>query len=234
MRSIELLDPPLRVFYNAPKFLSFHRFQRVGACLNASHHERWLQKVCSMTLKAVYKWRGLLAALPVIVSIFCCFAEYENKIVIWPMGLLFFMTGWVIRLWTQKHLGYRLKIKRCVTTTGPYAVVRNPIYIANTLVIVGTVIMSEDLWMVPVAVLWCALLYALVVRYEEAHLAEKYGQEYVDYLLTVPRWVPRLAWPRGKAHFQSSARQIVLAEVYVLFILAAPLAKEFLIARFLE
>src|ERR1700752_2145819 len=180
-----------------------------------------------MRLKAIYTWRGLLAALPVIFSIFCFLGEYENNYVIWPLGLLLFAAGWAMRMWTQKHLGYRLKIKRTVTTSGPYALVRNPIYIGNTLIILGTVVMSEVLWMVSITLLWCALVYALVVRYEEQILAAKYGQEYVDYLAAVPRWLPRLARPQGTPRFQSSSRQILGAELYVLFIIAAPLAKKF-------
>lgn len=187
-----------------------------------------------MWLKAMYTWRGLLAALPVIFSVCCFVGEYENDVVIWPLGLLLFVAGWAMRMWAQKHLGYRLKIKRIVTTSGPYGLVRNPIYIGNTLVILGTVVMSEVLWMVPVTLLWCAMVYSCVVRYEERVLAARYGRPYLDYLVAVPRWLPRLARPQGTAHFQSSARQILLAEVYVVFIIAAPLAKKFIIAPFVE
>jgi protein-S-isoprenylcysteine O-methyltransferase Ste14 len=187
-----------------------------------------------MTLKAIYKWRGLLAAFPVIFSIFCFSGEYENDLVIWPLGVLLFAAGWALRMWAQKHLGYRLKIKRSVTISGPYALVRNPIYIANALVILGTVVMSEDLWMIPATIMWCALIYSFVVRYEEGHLAEKYGQAYLDYLQTVPRWLPRLACPSAEAHFKSSPGQILIAEIYVILIIAAPLVKELILAPFLE
>jgi protein-S-isoprenylcysteine O-methyltransferase Ste14 len=187
-----------------------------------------------MWLKAIYRWRGVLASLPVLFSLFCFLGEYENAYLMWPIGLLLFGTGWAMRLWTQKHLGYRLKIKRTMTTSGPYALVRNPIYIGNTLVILGTVVMSEVLWMLPIALLWCALLYSLVVRYEERILAAKFGQEYVRYLARVPRWLPRLAKPQGTPRFHSSAWQILGAEVHVLFIIAAPLVKNFLIAPFVE
>ena len=187
-----------------------------------------------MWLKAMYTWRGFLAALPAIFSFFCFIGEYEDDLVTWPLGLFLFGAGWAMRMWAQKHLGYRLRIKRTVTTSGPYALVRNPIYIANTLVILGTVVMLEVLWMVPVALLWCTMVYSFVVRYEERLLAARYGKAYLDYLTAVPRWLPRTARPQGTAHFQSSARQILLAELYVVFIIAAPLAKKFIIAPFLE
>jgi protein-S-isoprenylcysteine O-methyltransferase Ste14 len=187
-----------------------------------------------MNLKSVYAWRGPLASLPIIFSFFCFVGEYENAFVTWPLGLLLFLTGWVLRMWAQKHLGHRLKIKRTVTTSGPYALVRNPLYIANTLVILGTVVMSEVLWLIPVTLLWCALLYSLVVHFEEQHLAAQYGEEYLNYVRVTPRWWPRLGYPTGQAHFQSSYSQIVLAELYVIFIVAAPLVKEFIVAPFLR
>src|SRR5215475_900972 len=120
-----------------------------------------------MWLKTIYRWRGFLAAVPVVFSLFCFVGELENDYVTWPLGLLLFSAGWAMRLWTQKHLGYRLKIQRTMTTSGPYALVRNPIYLGNTLIILGAVTMAEVLWMLPIAVLWCALVYSLVVRYEE-------------------------------------------------------------------
>jgi protein-S-isoprenylcysteine O-methyltransferase Ste14 len=187
-----------------------------------------------MWLKAIYRWRGFLASLPVIFSFFCFLGEYENRYLIWTLGLLLFTVGWAMRLWTQKHLGYRLRIKRTVTTSGPYALVRNPIYIGNTLIILGTVVMLEVVWMLPIALLWCALLYSLVVRYEEHILAAKFGQEYLRYMASVPRWLPRLAKPQGSPRFHSSVWQILGAEVYVLFIIAVPLVKNFLIAPFVE
>jgi protein-S-isoprenylcysteine O-methyltransferase Ste14 len=191
-------------------------------------------KVRAMTLKAVYTWRGSLAAVPVIFSSFCFVGEYENNFVIWPLGMLLFLAGWALRMWTQKHLGYRLKIKRSITTSGPYALVRNPIYIANTLVILGTVVMCEVLWMIPVTLLWCAMVYSLVVHYEEQHLAVTYGGKYLEYLAAVPRWLPRLARPSGNAPFSSSPRQILLAELHVALIIAAPLVKAFIVAPFFE
>jgi protein-S-isoprenylcysteine O-methyltransferase Ste14 len=187
-----------------------------------------------MRLKAIYTWRGLLAALPVMFSIVCFVGECEDDLVVWPLGLLLFGLGWTLRMWAQKYLGYRLRIKRSITTSGPYALVRNPIYIGNTLVILGAVIMAEVLWMIPVALLWCGIVYSLVVCYEEQQLAVQYGGEYLDYLAVARHWLPRLTSPAGRGRFPSSPRQILLAELYVVFIIAAPLLKEFIVAPFLE
>jgi protein-S-isoprenylcysteine O-methyltransferase Ste14 len=223
-----VLDRASEAAYNAP---------RLGECSSRAADgelEATDWKVEAMALKTVYRWRGLLTALPVIFSILCFAGEYENDLVTWPLGVLLFLAGWALRMWAQKHLGYRLKIKRIVTTSGPYALIRNPIYIANTLVILGAVVMSEVIWMIPVTLIWCAVTYSFVVRYEEARLAVKYGGEYLDYRAVVPRWVPRMASVIASAHFRSSPGQILLAELHVVLIIAAPLVKEFIVAPFLE
>jgi len=185
-------------------------------------------------LKRVYMWRGFLVAPPLVFSLGCFFGEYENDIVIWPLGILLFLAGWTIRIWAQKHLGYRLKVKRSLTSSGPYALLRNPIYIGNTLLILAAVVTSEVLWMIPLTLLWCAAVYSLVVRYEERHLAEKYGEAYLSYVTAVPRWLPRFASPAASSHVQVPLRQAVRAELCVLLIMGLPLLKEIFIAPWIE
>ncbi|HUW61174.1 MAG TPA: isoprenylcysteine carboxylmethyltransferase family protein [Candidatus Bathyarchaeia archaeon] len=109
---------------------------------------------------------------------------------VFPAGLAIFAAGLGIRVWAQMHLHYRLKERKVLTTTGPYRIVRNPIYIANTLIMISASVLSELLWFTPFMLLWCAVLYSLVVRHEEKHLTSKYGQAYVDYVRQVPRWIP--------------------------------------------
>ena len=57
--------------------------------------------------------------------------------------------------------------------------------------LVGVITMSELLWFAPVMLLYCAIVYTIVVRFEESHLLEKYGSPYADFLSKVPRWIPR-------------------------------------------
>jgi hypothetical protein len=94
--------------------------------------------------------------------------------------------------------------------------------------------MSEVLWIIPVALLWCGMVYSLVVRYEEQQLAVTYGGGNLDSLAAVRRWLPFLAGPSGVAHFPSSPPQILLVELYVVCMIVAPLLKEFTVAPSLE
>jgi protein-S-isoprenylcysteine O-methyltransferase Ste14 len=117
--------------------------------------------------------RGLLVAPPVILAAVCFRYEYEYDGLLWPLGPLLFLGGWAVRIWAQQHVGYRLKTPRDLTTSGPYAMVRNPIYIGNTLIVLGVIVLSEFVWLVPLTVLWCTGVYSVVIRYEERQLLRK-------------------------------------------------------------
>ena len=129
-----------------------------------------------MLLKLTYTWRGFLVASPVVIATLCFWGEYEQDGLVWPLGLLLFLGGWAIRVWAQQHVCYRLKTAKVLTTSGPYALVRNPIYLGNTLIVLGLVVLSELIWLVPLTGLWCAGVYTLVVRHEERRLRAKYGE----------------------------------------------------------
>jgi len=145
-----------------------------------------------------YRLRGILMTPPFLFLVLVFWNETEHDAVVWPVGLGLFAAGVLVRIWAQMHLHYRLRIRKTLTTSGPYALVRNPIYIANTVMLLGLTVMSELLWFLPVMLVWCIGVYSLVVRREEGHLLNKYGEPYAEYLETVPRWLPRLE-PRPTA-----------------------------------
>ncbi len=142
-------------------------------------------------LKWVFKLRGVVMAPPIIFAVLCTWKETEVDWVIFPLGGFLFFAGWFLRIWSQMHLHYRLKVHKVLTETGPYVYVRNPIYIGNTLMLVGVVITSGLLWFAPVMLVYCMVVYSIVVRFEESHLLAKFGDHYAEFLKKVPRWLPK-------------------------------------------
>ena len=175
-----------------------------------------------------FKTRGLLMAPPVLVMLLCTWGETEWEAVLWPVGVSVFAPGLLLRFWAQLHLRYRLSAKTGLTTTGPYRFIRNPIYIANTLILTALCILSELLWLCPLVVAYCALVYDLVVRYEEGHLSAKYGQAYLAYQKSVPRWL-LVRGPHGSKPSAAVSRFVwpaLLCEAHNLLLLILPLIKE--------
>ena len=128
---------------------------------------------------------------PLLFVLFCHWGESENRALLFALGGALFCMGVLVRIWAQMHLHYRLPVKKILTRTGPYQFTRNPFYIANTIILLGLTVVSGLIWCLPVMLVYCAIVYSLVVRYEEAHLLNKYGSQYKKYLDSVPRWVPR-------------------------------------------
>jgi protein-S-isoprenylcysteine O-methyltransferase Ste14 len=84
---------------------------------------------------------------------------------------------------------------RRFVAVGPYRWVRNPIYIAALLVVVGEawLFLSNPLWLY--AGTLAVGVHLFVVGYEEPALRRRFGDEYEAYRRRVRRWVPRP--PRG-------------------------------------
>jgi protein-S-isoprenylcysteine O-methyltransferase Ste14 len=146
-------------------------------------------------LKWVYPYRNYLVS-PALIFTMICFRWEEEGWFVWSLGISLLLFGIFLRIWAQQHLHYRLKVHKTLTITGPYSFVRNPMYLGNILICLGTTVISELLWFVPITFLYCLGIYSLVVRYEEAHLLEKYGESYCKYKAEIPRWLPKV--PRFK------------------------------------
>lgn len=86
-----------------------------------------------------------------------------------------------------------------LVTCGPYAFVRNPIYLASIVLGLGMVGLLGDPWMLVPCVAVFMFLYISIVPAEEEMLKERFGQEYARYRANVPRFVPRLLpWPERR------------------------------------
>ena len=80
---------------------------------------------------------------------------------------------------------------RRFVAVGPYRWVRNPIYIAALLVVVGEAWLFLSLPLFAYAGAIAVGCHAFVVYYEEPALRDLFGDEYDDYRRKVSRWIPR-------------------------------------------
>ena len=179
--------------------------------------------------RIAYRIRGLIIPLPIIFSLFCFSLESEVDLLIWPTGVSIFLLGIFLRVWAQQHLHYRLRVKKSLTTSGPYSFIRNPIYSGNILICVGLIVISELLWLIPIVFFYCFGLYSLVVQYEERHLLEKYGESYFRYISEVPRWIPKISYLRKLRHLDLTNRyfyQSLIVEFPNLFLILPFIIKE--------
>jgi protein-S-isoprenylcysteine O-methyltransferase Ste14 len=78
-----------------------------------------------------------------------------------------------------------------LTTTGPYAYTRNPLYLGSVIIAAGFAVAALSLAVVVALALLFILVYVPVIRAEEEFLRQRFP-EYDDYARRVPRMLPRL------------------------------------------
>lgn len=72
---------------------------------------------------------------------------------------------------------------------GVFALTRNPIYLGNTLLLLGVGLALPSAWMLAAALVAALLVDRLAIRREEQHLAARFGPAFADYAARVPRWI---------------------------------------------
>lgn len=76
-----------------------------------------------------------------------------------------------------------------LVTSGPFGITRNPMYLANTLLLIGVAFVSGIAWFLLFAFLAAFATQKLAIENEEKVLAAKFGKKYRDYAKRVRRWI---------------------------------------------
>lgn len=76
-----------------------------------------------------------------------------------------------------------------LVTTGPFSFTRNPIYLGNTMVLIGIGLITGILWLILLAPVAALATLKLAIEGEERHLEIRFGKKYRDYAKRVRRWI---------------------------------------------
>ena len=145
-------------------------------------------------------------------------------------GLPLALAGEMLRLWGVSLAGSATRVTGGVgahelVTSGPFARVRNPLYLGNMMLYIGMGIASNALspWLQAGALLWFAFQYSAIVSLEEGFLRSKFGDDYARYCAAVPRFLPslhpygggggaqpELSWSRGLRSERRTLQAFVL------------------------
>ena len=111
------------------------------------------------------------------------------------------LLGELIRMWGVHHIGSvsRTRSERLgpLIDHGPFAKVRNPLYIGNILLWLGLALSARLPWLAPIVVVLLALEYHAIVRWEERLLECGWATATAQYMQRVPRWIPNA---RARSH----------------------------------
>lgn len=100
-------------------------------------------------------------------------------------GLPLAASGLALRAWAAGHL----RKNQNLTTSGPYAWLRNPLYVGTLLAVGGCLIAAAQAVLAVLALVAFVLIYTPVVEQEEQHL-RKLFPEYAEYARRVPQFLP--------------------------------------------
>jgi len=110
------------------------------------------------------------------------------------VGLVLCALGEALRLWAA---GYVRK-SRVLETRGPYAFVRHPQYLGNTLIAVGLSLAAGRPWAILVWAGMFWLLYVPAIAREDAKLRRRFQEQWDEWGPKTPAVVP-FRWPSGRS-----------------------------------
>lgn len=120
----------------------------------------------------------------------------------WPLSDMLFAAGWlavaafaallvtaVRAMMRAKTTVHPNRIPDHLVTGGPFSLSRNPIYLADTLLMIGIGLITGNAWFLLLAVAAAFVTQKAAIEREERILTEKFGKRYRDYAKRVRRWV---------------------------------------------
>ncbi len=178
----------------------------------------------------VFKNRGLLLALPAAALV--AFGKPSGLSIL--LGVPLAVAGELLRCWAVGYSGVTTRhdvvTAPKLVTAGPYAYVRNPLYLGNFITAAGFAVAFTGNNAAPArnALVFGSLaamfaVYAAIVPHEEGFLRKQFGEAFDRYCERVPRVVPQLEpLPDGNGAWQGSV--VATAERHTFTIFGAMLA----------
>ena len=138
---------------------------------------------------------------PIVYVIAIAAALAVGQVVAWPVPAVFrplgmivlvlglIVDGWAIVTLTRRDTTFLPhRGSDALVTDGPYRFSRNPIYLANTVALVGLGIALGTMWLVLAALIAAMVVDRIAIRREEAHLAARFPEAWGRYARSVRRW----------------------------------------------
>ncbi|MEW6374444.1 MAG: methyltransferase [Thermodesulfobacteriota bacterium] len=126
--------------------------------------------------------------IPIFVGAFLLVVFAKPNLSGMVIGMILIIVGESIRIWAAGHL----QKNEVLTVTGPYAHVKNPLYIGTILITAGFCILADNIYLLAVATFaFCFHYIPYKKRVEGDRLRKIFGSQFEDYDQKVPEYLPR-------------------------------------------
>lgn len=155
------------------------------------------------TGNVLFRYRSYIP-IPFFLAV-VIFARFDPWLLV--AGIIVVIGGEALRYAGVGYAGYATRTTTVgasqLVTAGPFAHVRNPLYVGNILLGLGFTLGAGGLfpWLPLGYVVITGAYYYFIVRAEENFLGDKFGEEYTEFRRHVPRFLPRLtSWQEHSQH----------------------------------
>ena len=129
-----------------------------------------------------------------LVAVCAYFARPDSGTV--SIGLALAVLGQVFRIYAA---GYIFKNKQ-LASTGPYSLVRHPLYLGNFIILIGFTIASANLYVAAGVVVFFLVWYPAAIAYEDSKLEIIFGEDWREWSKNIRAIIPvRIRWSDLKA-----------------------------------
>jgi len=111
------------------------------------------------------------------------------------VGIVITLAGLGFAVWARIHLGSNwsgqpvIRIDHTLVQSGPYRIVRNPIYTGILIAGIGSTIVIGKFWALAVTII-ILVVFIAKIRSEESFLLEEFGESFIDYKQKVKSLIP--------------------------------------------
>ncbi|MBF41954.1 MAG: hypothetical protein CMD97_01720 [Gammaproteobacteria bacterium] len=125
----------------------------------------------------------------ILVSVFC-FETSSNSII--PYASNFAISLILLGLATRMYAsGFVLKNKE-LSTTGPYAFVRHPLYSGNIMILIGLCLINGFFWSFVTAFIFLWFYYPTAIEYEDRKLKSLFPDTWEEWASMTPALMPKM------------------------------------------
>jgi len=152
---------------------------------------------------ALFRFRGqipvvlFILAAPVLYFTDYSYLNADSVLILTLFSLVISLLGFLVRAYaigtTPKGTSGRNRneqVAESLNVSGIYSVVRHPLYLGNYLMWAGIVIFSFNIYFIILVSLAFWLYYERIMFAEERYLEKKFGDEFLDWSLNVPAFIP--------------------------------------------
>jgi len=148
-------------------------------------------------MKKRIKFNGILMLMALLLVVF-----FPLKIIrridysldtYWEiLGIALILAGQLLRVSARGYKAEKSRSGNSLVVTGPYSMVRNPMYLGIVLIGSGIVLAVLNIWVLLIFFAGFLILYTHLFPKEEKILRDAFGKTYTDYCAKVPRIIPKL------------------------------------------